>query len=41
MSELRDRLLVVEESRIVGNAGISVRDLNIELRRIIDGAKGK
>ena len=36
MLELRERLLSVEENRLAGNAGVSVNELDDELKRIID-----
>ena len=39
MSELRKHLLAVEENRLASNTDISIRDLDIELKRIIDDAQ--
>ena len=36
MLELRERLLTIEENRLVGNVGVAVDDLDHELKRIID-----
>lgn len=36
MLELRERLLAVEENRLAGNTGVSVEDLDDELKKIID-----
>ena len=36
MSELRERLLAVEANRLSGKAGISIGDLDLDLKRIID-----
>lgn len=36
MLELREHLLTVEENRLAGNHGVSVDNLDDELKRIID-----
>ena len=36
MLELREHLLAVEENRIAGSTGVSIDDLDNELKRIID-----
>ena len=36
MLDLRERLIAVEEERMYGNVGVSVDDLDKELKRIIN-----